>query len=121
MTRPETLAGEKSLERWVLRRADHVLGNSTTVIEELRKFGVSPNKLGLIANGIDPSAFEDARSRCELRSEEHTSELQSLMRISYAVFCLKKKTKQKHTHQVKEEEHHYTSSNNTIKNYKKYK
>src|SRR3546814_3407426 len=30
----------------------------------------------------------------ELRSEEHTSELQSLMRISYAVFCLKKK---KHT------------------------
>src|SRR3546814_15338754 len=31
-----------------------------------------------------------------LRSEEHTSELQSLMRISYAVFCLKKK--KKHTH-----------------------
>src|SRR3546814_10612103 len=30
------------------------------------------------------------------RSEEHTSELQSLMRISYAVFCLKKKTKNKH-------------------------
>src|SRR3546814_6293560 len=29
------------------------------------------------------------------RSEEHTSELQSLMRISYAVFCLKKKTKQR--------------------------
>src|SRR3546814_5774350 len=37
------------------------------------------------------------------RSEEHTSELQSLMRISYAVFCLKKKNKSKlahhHTHQ----------------------
>src|SRR3546814_6726450 len=32
------------------------------------------------------------------RSEEHTSELQSLMRISYAVFCLKKKNKQ-NTHQ----------------------
>src|SRR3546814_10132643 len=31
------------------------------------------------------------------RSEEHTSELQSLMRISYAVFCLKKKIKQHHT------------------------
>src|SRR3546814_6235678 len=30
-----------------------------------------------------------------LRSEEHTSELQSLMRISYAVFCLKKKNKKK--------------------------
>src|SRR3546814_10065754 len=32
------------------------------------------------------------------RSEEHTSELQSLMRISYAVFCLKKKTKQNDKH-----------------------
>src|SRR3546814_6511616 len=32
------------------------------------------------------------------RSEEHTSELQSLMRISYAVFCLKKKTKVKTHH-----------------------
>src|SRR3546814_1512157 len=32
-------------------------------------------------------------SKVEGRSEEHTSELQSLMRLSYAVFCLKKKTK----------------------------
>src|SRR3546814_2103893 len=32
------------------------------------------------------------------RSEEHTSELQSLMRISYAVFCLKKNTIHTHTH-----------------------
>src|SRR3546814_8779122 len=32
------------------------------------------------------------------RSEEHTSELQSLMRISYAVFCLKKKTNVQHSH-----------------------
>src|SRR3546814_10293111 len=30
-------------------------------------------------------------ARCDVRSEEHTSELQSLMRISYAVFCLHKK------------------------------
>src|SRR3546814_2340571 len=34
------------------------------------------------------------------RSEEHTSELQSLMRISYAVFCLKKKKKQKHKQHI---------------------
>src|SRR3546814_6739633 len=34
--------------------------------------------------------------RVSRRSEEHTSELQSLMRISYAVFCLKKKKKKKH-------------------------
>src|SRR3546814_10310557 len=38
------------------------------------------------------------------RSEEHTSELQSLMRISYAVFCLKKKTKKRN--------HSYTKQNN---------
>src|SRR3546814_3024624 len=34
------------------------------------------------------------------RSEEHTSELQSLMRISYAVFCLKKKTKKTLLHNI---------------------
>src|SRR3546814_4591610 len=42
--------------------------------------------------------FEDAGVHREMvieRSEEHTSELQSLMRISYAVFCLKKKNTQK--------------------------
>src|SRR3546814_5863248 len=44
------------------------------------------------------------------RSEEHTSELQSLMRISYAVFCLKKKTKQ-HEHVLREQ------SNVTISRY----
>src|SRR3546814_2871648 len=34
--------------------------------------------------------FDDPMDRVARRSEEHTSELQSLMRISYAVFCLKK-------------------------------
>src|SRR3546814_4449868 len=38
-------------------------------------------------DALDPATRRDARS------EEHTSELQSLMRISYAVFCLKKKNK----------------------------
>src|SRR3546814_1434381 len=38
-----------------------------------------------------------ARRLALLRSEEHTSELQSLMRISYAVFCLKKKKQTRHT------------------------
>src|SRR3546814_4140282 len=36
-------------------------------------------------------AFKDVEQLQQPRSEEHTSELQSLMRISYAVFCLKKK------------------------------
>src|SRR3546814_10859571 len=39
-----------------------------------------------------------ARVLAEMRSEEHTSELQSLMRISYAVFCLKKKNTITKTH-----------------------
>src|SRR3546814_1532690 len=38
-------------------------------------------------------AHKHARKPIGIRSEEHTSELQSLMRISYAVFCLKKKNK----------------------------
>src|SRR3546814_8748746 len=38
------------------------------------------------------------RAAIVVRSEEHTSELQSLMRISYAVFCLKKKNKKNITH-----------------------
>src|SRR3546814_10816811 len=40
----------------------------------------------------DQHFFRVATPPCACRSEEHTSELQSLMRISYAVFCLKKQT-----------------------------
>src|SRR3546814_8176098 len=40
-----------------------------------------------------PISLRDAEAQAAFRSEEHTSELQSLMRISYAVFCLKKKKK----------------------------
>src|SRR3546814_6120617 len=45
------------------------------------------------------------------RSEEHTSELQSLMRISYAVFCLKKK--KKHYHQYHNQQGSYTTQKST--------
>src|SRR3546814_5233501 len=50
--------------------------------------------LGRRAHGPVGSAI-DILCLYALRSEEHTSELQSLMRISYAVFCLKKKTHDK--------------------------
>src|SRR3546814_2362686 len=40
-----------------------------------------------------------AKAIASRRSEEHTSELESLMRISYAVFCLKKKNTKEHTEQ----------------------
>src|SRR3546814_10776223 len=50
------------------------------------------------------------------RSEEHTSELQSLMRISYAVFCLKKKTSNKqtrkeHLHEITKKQHDIETPN----------
>src|SRR3546814_5481296 len=45
-------------------------------------------------NPVDQTGLIGRERRA--RSEEHTSELQSLMRISYAVFCLKKKNKQPH-------------------------
>src|SRR3546814_4618209 len=46
-----------------------------------------------------PSELAPTEDRGVVRSEEHTSELQSLMRISYAVFCLKKKNKNEKTSQ----------------------
>src|SRR3546814_10233500 len=49
-----------------------------------------------IQTGWLPIVSLDDRTVYGDRSEEHTSELQSLMRISYAVFCLNKKNKQKH-------------------------
>src|SRR3546814_6889023 len=59
--------------------------------------GLENPALGLIIQVGDHDLVEDLLvNRCILdryRSEEHTSELQSLMRISYAVFCLKKKNK----------------------------
>src|SRR3546814_1992531 len=85
-------------------------------IEPCRTLGnhiVPHNRVGYRAfrNGWFPSACQlfgwrlncldaavPAGAQAQRRSEEHTSELQSLMRISYAVFCLKKKkTKQQDT------------------------
>src|SRR3546814_7487584 len=61
-------------------------------------------------NGRPPPAhpFQSDQQCQRTRSEEHTSELQSLMRISYAVFCLKKKTQKTtdhHTHQLHHPNH----------------
>src|SRR3546814_8389339 len=50
---------------------------------------------GVVGAGEPARAGGGAGCR-RVRSEEHTSELQSLMRISYAVFCLKKKKRKKH-------------------------
>src|SRR3546814_7436444 len=63
---------------------DHV-----TVIHHIAMFGSA-----FRATACPGHEITAAQEQIEPRSEEHTSELQSLMRISYAVFCLKKKTKQ---------------------------
>src|SRR3546814_8615409 len=61
-----------------------------------REIAADPLMLGRIR--LDPARqLIGAQCSGTLRSEEHTSELQSLMRISYAVFCLKKKTEQHQT------------------------
>src|SRR3546814_8463724 len=48
-----------------------------------------------LATAVHPAHRDADGGEARGRSEEHTSELQSLMRLSYAVFCLKKKKKQK--------------------------
>src|SRR3546814_10346125 len=62
-----------------------LIGNDDSEIDIMTREGVV---------AVD-EAIRDLRREKPLRSEEHTSELQSLMRISYAVFCLKKKKNQK--------------------------
>src|SRR3546814_1804267 len=93
-------AHRSALPAWRCGRGAEVVGEST----ELQR--------------LDP-----VDHRRELRSEEHTSELQSLMRISYAVFCLKKKQQTSdttHTTQtaataiIKQQQ---TKSQNTITNH----
>src|SRR3546814_5603105 len=54
----------------------------------------SPSRASSVGAFILPRP-KRSRARRSSRSEEHTSELQSLMRISYAVFCLKKKNNKK--------------------------
>src|SRR3546814_8127979 len=52
-----------------------------------------------------PDATAAQTTAPQTRSEEHTSELQSLMRISYAVFCLKKKKNKQHNESKDDRDH----------------
>src|SRR3546814_4160018 len=62
--------------------------------DDLQENKGSHGEAGPDEHGLDRCQLEPPQSR---RSEEHTSELQSLMRISYAVFCVKKKKIKMHT------------------------
>src|SRR3546814_9423201 len=65
--------------------------DQTTGIGARSLHSPSPSGASAIPIGA-PERSRSGSSDISVRSEEHTSELQSLMRISYAVFCLKKKT-----------------------------
>src|SRR3546814_9216562 len=82
------------------------LGDADAMLELRRERAVARHRgpavvehLHRIFAGVDHRLDREEHARLEFRagagarSEEHTSELQSLMRISYAVFCLKKKKK----------------------------
>src|SRR3546814_2212496 len=73
--------------------ADFLVGRPDVLEEHVRAVAVGAERRGFHILGH--SAL-DRIGDDERRSEEHTSELQSLMRISYAVFCLKTKTNQTH-------------------------
>src|SRR3546814_5271600 len=79
-----------------------------TAKKMLQDMGGSIKSFFLTMGDFDIVAIYEApddaiAARFVIRSEEHTSELQSLMRISYAVFCLKKKQK---SHITKHKTHH---------------
>src|SRR3546814_6341617 len=80
------LLGQLAVHRRVRQHHRVLLGGASLVVEQLAvheiPVGAEP-RVGAVLRQLLIAGIE--------RSEEHTSELQSLMRISYAVFCLKKK------------------------------
>src|SRR3546814_2249404 len=63
----------------------------TTLFRAFHLFWRNPKLLERMMRLLLPTVAPEPGASQDRRSEEHTSELQSLMRISYAVFCLKKK------------------------------
>src|SRR3546814_8512018 len=93
------------------RRADSGGARATLYVRRGGDRSRRPHRSARPLRGGRGDAIGAARRQ---RSEEHTSELQSLMRISYAVFCLKKKNKNRtiHTH----DEYNLTYQKTTITN-----
>src|SRR3546814_3694924 len=82
---PKLFLGAADIYRLVTETS---LGRETP---EVRSVGLTADEVArIVADALDAGLPAE-------RSEEHTSELQSLMRISYAVFCLKKKKKHRTT------------------------
>src|SRR3546814_5303352 len=75
-----------------VRQADIAFGDRHPRLEREH----FPGSAGIAGEMHRRAMFGERAGAAVRRSEEHTSELQSLMRISYAVFCLKKKKKKPH-------------------------
>src|SRR3546814_3329977 len=80
-----------------LGAGDVVTVGRSVELEVLDTPGHTMSHVCLLSRSDAPGLFSGDRS------EEHTSELQSLMRISYAVFCLKKKNNKKEVNRILEE------------------
>src|SRR3546814_4515624 len=97
--RPGNARRARDLAAVGLRRGDGVLRGAGRVDQPagavVMARGARFLAVALLAHGIARWATPRLGA---MRSEEHTSELQSLMRTSYAVFCLKKKKKNNKTH-----------------------
>src|SRR3546814_3856393 len=81
------------------RFGEHRVGDRRVDNHRFETLGIVDQPDIIVAEDGDADDFELCHGyllSLRPRSEEHTSELQSLMRISYAVFCLKKKTTQNH-------------------------
>src|SRR3546814_5057888 len=83
-------AADRALQRYASRAVPGSLGQLKILASGISHGSLAANSL---RNLLDQLPAES--SPAALRSEEHTSELQSLMRISYAVFCLTKKTRKR--------------------------
>src|SRR3546814_8163438 len=98
-TRTDTLFPYTTLFRSAGTAGNRALGGDHR--DDLEGSGVLHDLLSRCAaddpRGPEGSCRHRGRQPLDLRSEEHTSELQSLMRISYAVFCLKKKKQSRQT------------------------
>src|SRR3546814_7860268 len=106
--------------RQILGKIQSATSSAVMVVEEgtkrVNETIETVNRAGDTIGSLGDAIAENARAAAQIRSEEHTSELQSLMRISYAVFCLKKKKKQIDHIKTTRQEQTQTSSITTKRN-----
>src|SRR3546814_73321 len=89
---PDAGSDLASLRTRAVRDGDSYIVNGSKIWTS----GGHHSRYGILIARTDPEAPKHRGISYFVRSEEHTSELQSLMRISYAVFCLKKKKKNRY-------------------------